>query len=117
MSLIALATTALTLATPYLVKTGEKIAEKIGEEIWNFIKTPFGTNENTTDMTLSENQESFKQELIDKLNTDSKFENELRSLIENAEKQLVSNTQQIINNNGNIEKQVNIGNVSGNIQL
>jgi hypothetical protein len=38
---IALATTALTIATPYLLKSGEAIAEKIGEDIWKLIKKPF----------------------------------------------------------------------------
>ena len=35
---ITIITTALALATPYLAKTGEKVAEKIGEDVWNMLK-------------------------------------------------------------------------------
>ena len=68
-------------------------------------------------MKISENQEQFKKELLDKLNEDPAFEKELRTVIETAQKKSKKNIQQNINNNGNIEKQVNIGNVSGNINL
>ena len=38
---VTLITTAIALATPYLLKTGESIAEGIGEDIWKLIKKPF----------------------------------------------------------------------------
>ena len=41
----SLVTTALSLAIPFLTKTGEKIAENIGESIWNLLKKPFSKKE------------------------------------------------------------------------
>jgi hypothetical protein len=120
MELITLATTALTLASPYLVKSGEKIAENIGEGIWNFIKKPF-TSENDkkliSDLSINDNIEIIKAELINKLSKDPVFEAELRKAVENAQSQLINNAQQNINNSGEIEKQINIQQNSGNIQM
>lgn len=115
MDIITLASTAFSFAIPYILKSGEKISENIGQEVWDFIKKPFSKDD--TDMTISENQEQFKKELLNKLNEDPDFEKELRTVIETAQKKSDKNIQQNINNNGNIEKQVNIGNVSGNINL
>ena len=115
MDIIALASTAFTFALPYLVKSGEKISENIGQEVWEFIKRPF--SKEAKDMTISENQEQFKKELIDKIQEDSDFEKKLRTVVETAQNKLTDSIQQNINNNGSIEKQVNVGNVSGDINL
>jgi len=117
MDIITLATTALTLAQPFLNKIGEGVSRKVGEDIWNLVKKPF-TKENEVDETkLLENPESFKQELIVKLNEDLSFQNELISLVEKSQKEISNYTQQNIHNSGNIEKQVNVGNITGNINL
>ncbi len=120
MELITLATTALAFAAPYLLKTGEKIAENIGEEVWNTLKKPFN---NESDIKLlanldsNENQELLSQELLNKLSKDPEFEKDLRLIVDKAQKQLTTNSQQNIHNNGNIEKQINIQNNSGTIQM
>ena len=120
MELITLATTALAFAAPYLSKTGEKIAESIGEEVWNILRKPF-TNESDTkllaNLDSTENQKLLSQELLNKLSQDSEFEKELRFIVDKAQKQLTTNSQQNIHNNGNIEKQINIQNNSGAIQM
>lgn len=117
MELITLASSALVLATPYLIKTGEKFAETVGEEIWKFIKKPFEEGEIPADMTSIQSQENFKQELINKLKNDPVLKNDLSTLLEESQQKLASYTQQNINNYGNIEKQVNTGDVSGDIHL
>ncbi|CAN1540243.1 hypothetical protein MCERE19_01715 [Spirosomataceae bacterium] len=114
MDILTLATTALTLATPFLTKVGEEISTKVGEDIWNVIKKPFTKEKSEALMT---NQEDLKKELVIKLNEDLAFQKELREQVEKSQNEIFNQTQQVINNNGNIEKQVNIGNVSGNINL
>ena len=63
---ITLITTALALATPYLIKSGEKIAEGIGEEIWNLIKKPFIKNDETP-FSIDITQKEEKDKLINLL--------------------------------------------------
>lgn len=119
MELLTLATTALTLATPYLIKTGEKLAENVGEEIWNLIKKPFSSQSGEL-LINTPNSESdievLKNALLIKLTEDSAFAGNLKSLVEKGQAELNNNAQQIINE-GNIEKQINIQNNSGSIQM
>lgn len=117
MEIITLATTALTLAQPFLNKIGEGVSRKVGEDIWNLIKKPFTKDKDVYETKLIENQEDFKNELVTKLNEDLSFRNELLTLVKKSQKELSNYTQQNIHNNGNIEKQVNVGNITGNINL
>lgn len=113
MEIITLATTALTLATPFIKKVGEGTARKIGEDIWNLIKKPFQKkNKNIEEMSLEDVQST----LVEILNEDEPFKSELENFVINAQTK-IDNITQSINNNGNIDKQVNIGNVNGNITL
>lgn len=113
MEIITLATTALTLASPFIEKIGEGSAKKIGEDIWNLLKTPFvkkGKNIETM------NKEDIQSTLIEVLNEDLDLKNDLEKIIVNAQTK-IDTLNQTINNNGSIEKQVNIGNVNGNVTL
>lgn len=119
MELITLATTALTLATPYFIKTGEKLAENVGEEIWNLIKKPFLSKSREIDITIPNSEDEmtkFKDELIIRLSNDPSLVSNLKIIVEKAQKELSNNTQQILNE-GSIEKQINIQNNSGSIQM
>jgi len=120
MELLTLATAALTLATPYLVKSGEKIAENIGEEIWKFIKKPFVTENDTkliNELDVNSNLEIFKAELINKLSENPDFAVELQNVVEKAQSQIIDRAHQSIINKGDVEKQINIQQNSGNIQM
>ena len=50
---ITLITTAIALATPYLTKTGERIAEGFGEDIWNLMKKPFAKSDKKMAMDIN----------------------------------------------------------------
>lgn len=113
MDIITLATTALTLASPYIEKIGEGTARKIGEDIWNLLKKPF-INKNKEIENMS--KEEIQSTLVEVLNEDENFKNELEKYVVQAQTK-IDNLNQTITNNGNIEKQVNIGNVNGNISL
>ncbi|KAA6303273.1 MAG: hypothetical protein EZS26_000534 [Candidatus Ordinivivax streblomastigis] len=120
MDIITLATTALSLVTPFLIKTGEKFAEGVGEDIWNLLKKPFSKKEQKSLEVNIQNdleREKIIKEIIAKINFDRKYKTELENAVINAQETLIAHNQQNINNNGNIEKQVNIQNVIGNINL
>lgn len=116
---ITLITTALAMATPYLLKTGESIAEKVGEDIWNVIKTPFVKK--NVDIPFDLNSEEAKNKLIDlikdEISQDIQYQNLLRIAIERGNEQLNSYSQQNINNNAEVQKQINIQTNSGSIQM
>jgi hypothetical protein len=119
MEFILLAQTAIALVTPFLTKSGEKIAENIGEEIWKFIKKPVNTESDEFLIGQVEEDadvESLEIRLIEKLQQDSEFASNLQNIVENAQKDLRENAQQI-NNNAVIQKQINIQNNSGSIQM
>ncbi len=118
MDIITLATTAVALATPYLIKSGEKIAEGIGESVWNWIKSAFSKNEKEVLPLLEVGEEKeLISTLLEKIKTDNDFKIGLEKVVEKAQADLQSHCQQIINNKGNIEKQVNFQVNNGTIQL
>jgi organic radical activating enzyme len=117
---ITLVTTALSLATPFLIKTGEKIAENIGEDIWNLIKKPFSKKKQEaleSDLQKDSEKKKIIEAIVAKLNSDLQYKVDLENAVDKAQKELNAYYQQNINNNGNIAKQINIQNVTGNITL
>ncbi|AZB00157.1 hypothetical protein EG359_11210 [Chryseobacterium joostei] len=116
---ITLITTALTLATPFLLKTGESIAEKVGEDIWAVIKSPF-TKKNI-EMPININSEEEKNKLFNLIQNEiaenAQYKEELTVAIENGKQQLNSYSQQNINNNAEVQKQINIQSNTGSIQM
>lgn len=114
---ITLITAALTLASPFLVKTGEKIAGKVGEDIWELVKKPFSQEEKEklfTNLDDPKKVELLKKALIEKVSVDDNYKSLLQKAVENSQG---NNSQQNIQNQGNVEKQINIQNSSGSIQM
>jgi hypothetical protein len=117
---ITLISTALTLATPYLTKTGEKFAEAVGEDIWKVIKKPFTKEKEeklSPDLVQSENIEKLRERLLQRIESDKHFKSELEVAVTEGQKALNAYYQQNINNQGEVSKQINIQDNSGNIQM
>ncbi|MCC3217167.1 hypothetical protein LIV57_18010 [Chryseobacterium sp. X308] len=113
MEIITLTAMALSLASPFINKIGEGTARKIGEDIWNLMKKPFSKKGKNIEKL---NEDEISSQLKQILSEDPNFKKELEDFIINAQSQL-STVSQNIQNNGSIEKQVNIGNNIGNIHL
>jgi hypothetical protein len=116
---ITLITTAIALATPYLLKTGESIAEAIGKDIWKLIKKPFIKDKQTPfqiDFNQPEEKTKLVNLLLEEINKDSNFKLKLETVVVKGQKELNAYRQNI-NNNGEIGKQINIQSNSGNIQM
>ena len=114
-----LITTAVALLTPYIIKSGEKFAEGVGEDLWNWIKKPFTKeqeNELLTEAKTDVDMTKIATLLNEKVESDAIYKTELEKLVEAAQ-QKINNYQQNINNTGNIEKQINIQENKGNIQM
>ncbi len=118
MELITLASSALGLAMPYLVKTGEAIAEKVGEDIWGLVKSLFSSEEQNTvqsQLLANQNNDDIVQLLIDRLNQNPELRTQLEDFVIKGQETLSNN--QTINNAGNVDRQINITQNSGNIQM
>ncbi|KAB2916463.1 MAG: hypothetical protein F9K23_07615 [Bacteroidetes bacterium] len=117
---VTLITAAITLVMPYILKAGEKIAENVGEDIWKLIKRPFVNQKESElvhDITDSIRKQELIQKLVEKINEDPTFKQELENAVNNAHQTLNAQNQQNINNNGQIQKQINIQDNKGNIQM
>lgn len=118
---ITLLTATIALISPFIYKTGEKIAEEAGEDIWEWLKKHCGgKKEIFKDNIVSKetiNIEKVKQVLREKINRDNEFKKNLEEIINQKQTTLNSQFQQNIHNNGNIEKQLNLTNNSGTINF
>jgi hypothetical protein len=117
---LTLITTAISLATPYLVKTGESFAEGIGEDIWKLIKKPFvkhNEDSNNFDLNNPDEKERLINLLIEEVNKNKSFKDELEDAILLGQKNISANIAQQIKNIGEIEKQINIQQNNGNIKM
>lgn len=113
MEITELVTTTLAIASPFIGKIGEGTARKIGEDIWNLLSKTFQKKEKNIEEMNKEDIQAF---LIEVLNEDAEFKSELEKTIMTVQSN-TENINQTIVNNGNIEKQVNIGNNIGNISF
>lgn len=98
------------LLKPIINKVGDGAFSKIGEEIWELIKKPFEAKQNgLRDL----NEEKIKVILEEILNENPTLKNDIKSRLYTK-----TNVIKNINNTGaTIEKQINIGNVNGTINL
>lgn len=118
MDILTLASTAFILAKPFLEKTQEGVARKVGEDIWNLIKTPFTKKgKDKVEELAGTDQELFKTELQQYLLEDETFAKQLNELINQSQNLLNGNFQQNINSYDKVEKQINIQTNSGNIEM
>lgn len=116
---ITIALTALRFARPFLKKCGEKIAEKIGEDIWLLVKKLFPSK----DQSIMVNEVISKQDggfvatdLAAAINQDPSLREILEKKINLAEADYKKAGLQV-NNFGNIEKQINIETNFGDITM
>jgi hypothetical protein len=102
------------------VKTGESFAEGIGEDIWKLIKKPFIKNPEDSynfDINNPGEKERLINLLLKEVNENNSFKAELEDAILLGQKNISANIAQQIQNIGEIEKQINIQQNTGNIHM
>lgn len=112
-------TTTIALLTPYLIKSGEKFAEEVGEDLWNWIKKPFTKEQESELLPEANTKDGIKKISImleERIKNDLLYKAELEKQVTGLLEKMNA-YQQNINNNGNIEKQINIQENNGNIQM
>lgn len=114
---VTIIASALSLSLPFIIKAGEGFTNKIGEDVWEWIKKPFTKPEQDAlfkDLDKPENIEKIKKELLQKVGTDSKYLMGLQKIVEEYQNKY---NQQNITNHKKIEKQINIQDNKGPIQM
>ncbi len=112
MEVSALVSIITPLILPFFNKVGDGIIGNIGEDLWNLLKKPFENKKNQVNDKIEEGK--LRQVLSEILEEDSILKGEIEHLLKSNN----SNFTQNINNIGaTIEKQVNIGNINGTINL
>lgn len=106
-----LASGAMFFLKPFLKKTGEKIAEEIGSSLWSWLGDKLSTKKELpakcTDMEVADVRTLLESELTTNQILAQALEAKLQEIKSSAQGQM------IIENQGNVEKQVNITNISG----
>lgn len=112
MEISALISTVTPLILPFFDEVGDGIIGKIGEDLWELLKKPFENKKIESNDKIEEGR--LRQVLSEILEEDSVLKGKIEHLLKSNN----SNFTQNINNAGaTIGKQVNIGNISGTINL
>lgn len=117
METIALIESITPILLPFLAKSGEAIAKKVGEDLWGTIKSTFTPKEREEITDITDEQSltlKIEELLITKMDSDPNFKTILMTELKKAQQNL---SQQNINNNAVIEKQINIQDNSGTINM
>ena len=88
---LIIATGAVTLMGAFISKIGDGFSQKIGEDIYEFLKRRYKKNKEASNIltSFSKNQNRYKHPLADiikeTIENDTEFANELLSLVEKAQ--------------------------------
>lgn len=111
MDIVSLVTTAMFFLKPFLKKSGEKVAEEIGSSLWTWLSDKLNRKKELpakcSEVEVEEVQTYLQSELANNPALEKALEAKLQEI------QSSSQGQMIIENNGTVEKQVNITNMSG----
>lgn len=114
---ITLITSAMTMLTPYLIKSGEKIAEEMGASLWSWIKGKFSNNQQLPTSPSESDKNTIELQLMSEIARNAEFALSLEKKIQELKQKSCSQGIMNIENNCTVEKQVNITNNSGSISL
>mgnify|MGYP006885653848 FL=1 len=114
---ITLITSAMTMLTLYLIKSGEKIAEEMGASLWSWIKGKFSNNQQLPTSPSESDKNTIELQLMSEIARNAEFALSLEKKIQELKQKSCSQGIMNIENNGTVEKQVNITNNSGSISL
>lgn len=113
-----LITAAMTMLTPYFEKSGGKIAEEMGSSLWKWIKSKFNGKAELPANPSKSDQQEIKKKLMTAVTSDDQFAKELEEIMKRIRTSGQELTGQMnIINNDTVQKQVNITNNSGSINL
>lgn len=115
---ITLITAAISMLTPYLIKSGEKIAEEMGGSLWSWLKSKISDKATIKENPDVDDKNAIQMQLMTLITQDSTFAQELEDMMRKIQKQNVENFGHIqVINNGNVDKQVNMTTNNGTINL
>lgn len=108
-------TGAMAVLTPFLKKGGEKISEKVGEDLWEWLKEKIGKKKLPNNPNIDD-KEVIKGIIEEAIKQNSSLESELIQKLDDIKKSGNEHFSKVINN-AEVNKQVNITNNNGTINL
>lgn len=114
---ITLIISAMTILSPYLVKSGEKIAEEMGASLWSWIKGKFSNNQQLPTSPSEPDKNTIQLQLMSEIARNAEFALSLEKKIQELKQKSCSQGIMNVKNHGTVEKQINITNNSGSISL
>lgn len=114
---ITLITSAMTILSPYLVKSGEKIAEEMGASLWSWLKGKFSNNQQLPTSPSEPDKNAIQLLLMSEIARNAEFALSLEKKIQELKQKSFSQGIMNVENHGTVEKQINITNNSGSISL
>lgn len=114
---ITLITSAMTILTPYLIKSGEKIAEEMGASLWTWLKGKFSNNELLPTSPSESDKNAIQLHIMSEVSQNKEFALALEKKIQEMKREFCNHGVMKVENNSTVEKQINITNNSGPISL
>lgn len=114
---ITLITTTMTVLTPYLVKSGEKVAEEMGASLWTWLKERFSNNKQLPTSPSESDKNAIQVQIMSEVSQNKEFVLALEKKIQEMKQESCNHGAMKVENNGTVEKQINITNNSGSISL
>lgn len=111
---ITLLTATMSVLSPYIVKSGEKIAEEMGASLWTWLKEKCCNNKQLPTAPSESDNTTIQSYLMFEIAQNEEF---AFALEKKMQEMLCNQGSMNVENNGTVEKQVNITNNFGHISL
>ena len=108
---------AMALLTPFLMKSGEKVAEGIGCSLWSWIKSKISKKAVVPDTPGPDDASDIQSVLETVIAANGSFAKELEEKIAELQQSTSIQGQITVQNTGTIDKMVNVTSNSGTINL
>lgn len=78
---ITLITTTMTVLTPYLVKSGEKVAEEMGASLWTWLKERFSNNKQLPTSPSESDKNAIQVQIMSEVSQNKEFALALETIV------------------------------------
>lgn len=114
---LTLITSAMTMLTPYLIKSGEKIAEEMGASLWTWLQGKFSNKKLLPSSPSEADKNDIQLQIMSEVAQNAEFALALEKKIQEIKQETCFQGAMKVENNGTVENQINITNNSGSISL
>jgi len=93
---ITVITATISMLTPYLVKSGEKIAEEMGGSLWAWLKSKIKDKSAIKENPDADDKNAIQMQLMTLISQNPSFVQELENMIKKIQEQHVESSEQVL---------------------